>query len=39
MPHRISKREWTQRGGLRNSNLFRCQAPDGRWHYFAGATT
>ncbi len=39
MPYEISKREWERRGGLRNSDLFRRQSADGKWHYFAGATS
>lgn len=39
MTYEISKAEWQRRGGLRNSDLFRRQDPNGAWRYFAGATS
>ena len=35
---RITKREWAALGGLRNSDLYRVQAPGGGWRYYRGAT-
>ena len=39
MTYEITKAEWQRRGGLRNSDLFRRQDHDGKWRYFAGAST
>lgn len=35
---RISKREWIQLGGLRNSDLYRKQSKSGAWQYYKGAS-
>jgi hypothetical protein len=37
MGERISKKEWTGLGGLKNSDLYRVQR-NGRWFYYRGAT-
>jgi hypothetical protein len=34
MPHRISKREFDQRGGLSAPRLWRRQQRSGRWIYY-----
>lgn len=34
----ISKSEWTDKGGLRNSRLWRRQDKAGRWHYYESVT-
>ena len=34
---KITKKEWEQRGGLRNSDLYRKQNKNGRWSYHKGA--
>lgn len=34
MARRITKAQWDNHGGLRNSKLFRRQTASGRWYYY-----
>jgi len=35
--YKITKRQWEERGGFKNSDLYRRQV-NGIWYYYAGAT-